>query len=48
MSLQIIERRLRELVEKAEADPARNVGPELAQLLATAWDMRRPVATAAS
>lgn len=47
MSLQIIERRMRELIEQAETDPKRDVGPELARLLATAWDIRRPAASMA-
>lgn len=47
MSLLIIERRMRELVERAESDPTEDVGPELAELLATAWDLRRSVAAVA-
>lgn len=47
MSLHIIERRMRELVQRAECDPTENVGPELAELLATAWDLRRSAAAVA-
>ncbi len=46
MSLQIIERRMRELVESAESDSTETVGPELAELLATAWDLRHPAPAA--
>lgn len=40
MPLQIVERRLRELVALAERNPSDAIRAELASLLALAWDLR--------